>query len=647
MGSPDQSFFLILGLKVTMILAAAGAAARALSRRSAALRHLVWTSGLLGALLLPVLSVLVPRWTVSVPPSIPGSGVVFRSAATPAAYATVAHRRNAAAPPLAPAGSGGPKWPVLLWACGAVLFFIQLAWDFWRVARLQRTAPAFPGFDLSLWMRAFGMRRPVKLLRLRAGCMPMASGVFRPAVLLPADAVSWSGERQRVVVLHELAHIRRGDVAMHWMARAALSLYWWNPLAWIAWRGFLKERECAADDMVLNTGSRASDYAGHLLEIARSLQLPALLGSGALGMARRSQLERRLAAILDSGADRRMLRPESVALAAVLVIAAGTPFAALRAQDRTATLPADVDATIRAAAAQKNSEMVESAAKAAELLQQYDLARRLLDSSLTIRAGNSGSQSVEYGVGLVKLGDLERSRGNLNEADAFYTKAVSVLGSRPQAAPALIHLGSSAWKATKDPQSARDFFQRAQAADPAHAGPALMWMALIESDAAQAEDLFKRAQALAFPGSAEQALTMELFSSFLARQNRAEEAKSMQEQARSARIRLGAQSVEVRRPSGVTAVEMGPGIAAPKLLFKVEPQYTEEARLAKYEGTVVVSAEIGAGGQAQSMRVIRGLGLGLEEQALKAIGQWKFQPAMKEGRLIPVKATIEVNFRLL
>ena len=135
--------------------------------------------------------------------------------------------------------------------------------------------------------------------------MPMTFGVFRPTVLLPAGASEWSPERLRVVLLHELAHVRRGDVAMHLLARTALALYWWNPLAWFAWREFLKERERATDDLVLHAGARASDYAGHLLEVARTLQPAPATAWAAIAMARRSELEGRLVAILDSGVNRR------------------------------------------------------------------------------------------------------------------------------------------------------------------------------------------------------------------------------------------------------------------------------------------------------------------------------------------------------
>jgi protein TonB len=88
-------------------------------------------------------------------------------------------------------------------------------------------------------------------------------------------------------------------------------------------------------------------------------------------------------------------------------------------------------------------------------------------------------------------------------------------------------------------------------------------------------------------------------------------------------------------------------VTPPTLAYKVEPEYAEEARLAKYQGTVVVSVVVAADGTAQDMKVVRGLGLGLDEQALKAIGEWRFTPGTKDGQPVPVVATIEVNFRLL
>jgi protein TonB len=79
----------------------------------------------------------------------------------------------------------------------------------------------------------------------------------------------------------------------------------------------------------------------------------------------------------------------------------------------------------------------------------------------------------------------------------------------------------------------------------------------------------------------------------------------------------------------------------------VEPDYSEEGRAAGLQGTVVVQVVIGPDGMARDARILRGLGLGLDEQALEAIGQWQFKPGVKDGQPVPVTATIEVNWRLL
>ena len=150
-----------------------------------------------------------------------------------------------------------------------------------------------------------GISHPVPVLVSCSGSMPMTFCPFRPAsAFMPPEAARWSEDRRRVVLLHELAHVRRGDAATHLLARTALTLNWWNPLAWSAWREFLKERERATDDLVLNAGARASDYAGHLLEVARTMQSAPATAWAAVAMARRSQLEGRLLAILDSGVKR-------------------------------------------------------------------------------------------------------------------------------------------------------------------------------------------------------------------------------------------------------------------------------------------------------------------------------------------------------
>jgi TonB family protein len=98
-------------------------------------------------------------------------------------------------------------------------------------------------------------------------------------------------------------------------------------------------------------------------------------------------------------------------------------------------------------------------------------------------------------------------------------------------------------------------------------------------------------------------------------------------------------------PPGVFRV--GGGVTPPHLLSKTEPSYTEEARAARIQGTVLVYVVVGPDGVPQRMRVLRSLDPGLDQKAMEAVGTWKFAPGMKDGKPVSVEAQIEVNFRLL
>jgi TonB family protein len=91
---------------------------------------------------------------------------------------------------------------------------------------------------------------------------------------------------------------------------------------------------------------------------------------------------------------------------------------------------------------------------------------------------------------------------------------------------------------------------------------------------------------------------------------------------------------------------VGGGVTAPALLYKVEPDYSEEARNAHLEGSVILYAEVDPTGRAVNLRVVRSLGMGLDEKAIEAVPKWKFRPGYKDGKPVTVAATIEVNFRL-
>ena len=372
----QQSLVLDAIIKASLILAATAATATLLRRGSAAARHMVWTLGLLGALTAPALALALPRWEVPLvrfsveTPAIQASANriaefetarlrahAVRPEPTSGGAEPTSSEESAAAPRqslrVTTAGSARtlPQWPTLLlmlWTLGATILLgrvlVGLAAVQWMSRRTKVVADAPWLAQAHALARGLGIS-DVRFLRTAAASMPMAWGVFRPSVLMPADADAWPEDRLRIVLLHELAHVKRRDCLTHLFAQVACAAHWFNPLAWMAVRRLRAERERACDDLVLASGTRGSDYANQLLEIARVMQggrFPAVLAGASLAMAHRSQLEGRLIAILDPSVPRRGLtRLRTFAATCVFAVlsipvAAVQPWAEERAATRTA-----------------------------------------------------------------------------------------------------------------------------------------------------------------------------------------------------------------------------------------------------------------------------------------------------------------------
>jgi protein TonB len=98
---------------------------------------------------------------------------------------------------------------------------------------------------------------------------------------------------------------------------------------------------------------------------------------------------------------------------------------------------------------------------------------------------------------------------------------------------------------------------------------------------------------------------------------------------------------------GGGAYKIGGGVSQPILITKIEPEYSEEARKAKWQGTVQLEIVVDEHGMPKDLRIKRALGLGLDQKAMEAVAKWRFKPGVKDGKPVPVIATVEVNFRLL
>ena len=356
------SLLLPLALKSGAVLALAAGAAFLLRRRSAATRHLVWTLGVAGVLLLPLATVLsptlvavpLPQGTVSSTSTardpVPTSNEVLRHAASPAPEVRAA-RPPAAAPR---ADERATLWnriavqPVAaafaIWAAGTLVLLVRLLAGLTavsRVVRRGRTIEDDRWHDrLEQAARQIGASPATLLLSSSETPLPMTCGIRRPVILLPAECDTWTEERAQVVLLHELAHVRRRDCLVHCAAQIMRALHWFNPLAWLAVNRLTAERERACDDLVLIAGTRGTSYAEHLLDIARSVRA-VTPPAAALAMARPSELEGRLLAILDAARDRRPLEPRRWAAGALAlaVLVAGLAGVRLDSSAEAAVVP--------------------------------------------------------------------------------------------------------------------------------------------------------------------------------------------------------------------------------------------------------------------------------------------------------------------
>jgi HEAT repeat protein/beta-lactamase regulating signal transducer with metallopeptidase domain len=353
-------------IKATLLFSIAGLATFALGRASAAMRHLIWAMTLASALLLPVLSIALPRWQLPVvrlaaqqtpAPAATTDAVTPNGPSNdlPAAMAPPIVRRDRAPQPSNPQTVAAPSvatppeaavtpvapisWSMVvlaIWGTGATLVIARLLAGLLAVQWMsRRTAHVIdaPWLPLAVELASeLGLTRRLRFAESPRATMPMACGVFNPIVMMPADASRWPVERLRIVLLHELAHVKRRDCLTHVVAQLACALYWFNPLAWMAARHVRTERERACDDLVLASGTRGPDYAEELLEIARVMRagrFPVLTGA-TLAMAHRSQLEGRLMAILDPKVPRSGVSRLRAACGVALVACTLPPLATLQ-----------------------------------------------------------------------------------------------------------------------------------------------------------------------------------------------------------------------------------------------------------------------------------------------------------------------------
>ncbi|MBU0753537.1 MAG: M56 family metallopeptidase, partial [Planctomycetes bacterium] len=328
-------------IKGFLLLGVAAVSGLILRSKTASIRHLVWMLAVVGILCLPVISSFLPHWEIpafptdfltpsfnraipapeshpqrtfrnlygvpateeKVPASSPSEGLVVRPGLLP----------SGRFPPSPETGSAGNDpypshhwltWVQMTWLVGVLFTLLPLIFGMFVLKRLcDRAKPIRDPVFLAKVRKTAGainVKRVVPLFESSEIHTPMTCGFFRPKILLPANVRAWPEQKQRIVLLHELAHIRRKDCLTQLLGRLAAACHWFNPLAWWAQSRLRAEGEKACDDVVIGSGLKPHDYASCLLEIAHAMRLNAKTHAAALAMVNRSLLENRLRTILDT-----------------------------------------------------------------------------------------------------------------------------------------------------------------------------------------------------------------------------------------------------------------------------------------------------------------------------------------------------------
>ena len=346
---------LLLCLKAILLSTAALSLKPLLEHVRSSQRHRIWVVLLLGLLLLPGLSYLLPSWNLvpanhpalawceslgislqnkvhsAVPEAIPQAQGSASRATQPlpsgpetrtSIQGPEASLDAGTTPPVLPPpttiaefdGSGRPTGGegldlvtlvALLWLVGITCLLVRLGIGHALVMKAIRSArnverdPDF-GVRVARLVRRTGWRG-ASTVEVLSSCHlgPATYGFWRPKILLPESASDWDDERLKVVLLHELSHVRRRDWLVGQLANLTAALYWLLPQVWLARRQLEIEQERACDDAVIEAGIRPSAYATHLLSLATQ-QHPRALSAAAPSMAARNkQLEIRMLSILE------------------------------------------------------------------------------------------------------------------------------------------------------------------------------------------------------------------------------------------------------------------------------------------------------------------------------------------------------------
>jgi len=329
---PLLKFLVDTTMKSFVIFVVAGLFAFCLRRKSAAVRSFVWSMAIVGCLIVPLFSFVLPKWELGILP-VETPVPIVQSQLSPKPVSSIPIISTQPQPNSVTGQSNlltalhWTDWMVIAWAGVGLFLLIRLIVGIGAVWHISACGN---NFSRAVELCRSNWNQPANVRLSNRITVPMVWGFLRPVILLPVDADQWQTERLRAVLLHELAHIKRWDWMMQTIAQVTCAVYWFNPLVWFAVRWMRIEAEQACDDQVLNAGYHSAEYAQLLLDITHNVKIAKATSRAAVAMARSSKIERRLRTVLAENLNRHPVTNIAAGIGLFVFICFAIPIGTMR-----------------------------------------------------------------------------------------------------------------------------------------------------------------------------------------------------------------------------------------------------------------------------------------------------------------------------
>jgi len=496
-------------------------------------------------------------------------------------------------------------WIMLAWLAGVLVFLGRLSAGFLIARRMRLVATQAPPADLQEMFDDLRHRlrvsRPVRLMKSALVQVPTVIGWLRPVVLVPVSCFTGlSGAQIEAILSHELAHIRRHDYLVSVFQSVIEALLFYHPAVWWVSKQVRRERECCCDDLAVAVGGDALAYAKALsyLEERRS-SLPEV-ALGANGGVLTMRIKRLLGCTERSAASQ-------FAAAMVLTVV-------------VAAIAASIGTMARAEA---------------------KTAARIAPAMLPVELETPDALNMQIAV-------------PARRAASFAVAAVEPPPPAPDGPPTVVNPSPTGPIRVSSGTMAKSLIFKPDPIYPAdakaaHVQGAVVLHALI-SKAGTIENLTVVSGPPMLQGSAMDAVKQWKYKPYLLNGQPTEIDTTITVNYTFGDDGAAPPQAQNESPeadvAGVTPKRIGTGVSPPLVIYQVNPEYSEQARAAKLNGIVTLTLWVDEHGNPTHVRVLRGVGMGLDEKAVEAVKQYKFKPAMEDGKPVLVELNVQVDFQI-